>query len=74
MHTFSSCTEVLINDNVINFILMRCSTFFFFKISFQSGVKFIGSPAGSTNDQAVIDACDEHGIVLIHTPYRLFHH
>ncbi|KAL7046346.1 hypothetical protein ACKWTF_002547 [Chironomus riparius] len=39
-----------------------------------SGVKFIGSPAGSTNDQAVIDACDEHGIVLIHTPYRLFHH
>lgn len=39
-----------------------------------SGVKFIGSPAGSTNDQAVIDACDEHGIVLIYTPYRLFHH
>lgn len=39
-----------------------------------SGVKFIGSPSGSTNDQAVIDACNEHGIVLIHTPYRLFHH
>lgn len=40
----------------------------------QSGVKFIGSPSGSTNDQAVIDACNEHGIILIHTPYRLFHH
>ncbi|KAG5677894.1 hypothetical protein PVAND_007611 [Polypedilum vanderplanki] len=40
----------------------------------SSGVCFIGSPAGSTNDQAVIDACNEHGIILIHTPYRLFHH
>lgn len=40
----------------------------------SSGVKFIGSPAGSTNDQVVVDACNEHNIVLIHTPYRLFHH
>lgn len=39
-----------------------------------SGVSFIGSPAGSTNDKAVIDACDEHGIVMTHTNLRLFHH
>lgn len=40
----------------------------------QSGVQYIGSPAGSTMDEAVIQACDEHGIVLAHTTLRLFHH
>ncbi|XP_011644416.1 bifunctional purine biosynthesis protein PURH [Pogonomyrmex barbatus] len=39
-----------------------------------SGVKFIASPAGSTNDAAVIEACNEHGIALAHTGFRLFHH
>ncbi|XP_058804261.1 bifunctional purine biosynthesis protein ATIC [Phymastichus coffea] len=39
-----------------------------------SGVRFIGAPAGSTNDAAVIEACNEHGIVLAHTGVRLFHH
>ncbi|XP_059611666.1 bifunctional purine biosynthesis protein ATIC [Phlebotomus argentipes] len=40
----------------------------------QSGVSFIGSPAGSTNDAGVIEACNEHGMVLAHTSVRLFHH
>ncbi|XP_001607513.1 bifunctional purine biosynthesis protein PURH isoform X2 [Nasonia vitripennis] len=39
-----------------------------------SGVRYIGAPAGSTNDEAVIEACNEHGIVLAHTGIRLFHH
>ncbi|XP_063707254.1 bifunctional purine biosynthesis protein ATIC [Culicoides brevitarsis] len=39
-----------------------------------SGVSFIGSPAGSTNDAGVIEACNEHGIVMAHTNLRLFHH
>lgn len=39
-----------------------------------SGVSYIGSPSGSTNDQGVIDACNEHKIVLAHTNLRLFHH
>ncbi|XP_076172599.1 bifunctional purine biosynthesis protein ATIC isoform X1 [Ptiloglossa arizonensis] len=39
-----------------------------------SGVKYIASPSGSTNDEAVIQACDEHEVVLIHTNLRLFHH
>ncbi|XP_029047980.1 bifunctional purine biosynthesis protein ATIC [Osmia bicornis bicornis] len=39
-----------------------------------SGVKYIASPSGSTNDKAVIEACDEHKIVLMHTNLRLFHH
>ncbi|GAB0090579.1 Bifunctional purine biosynthesis protein PurH-like [Sergentomyia squamirostris] len=40
----------------------------------QSGVSFIGSPAGSTNDAGVIEACNEHEIALAHTNIRLFHH
>ncbi|XP_008546892.1 bifunctional purine biosynthesis protein ATIC [Microplitis demolitor] len=39
-----------------------------------SGVKYIASPAGSTNDEVVIKACNEHKIVLSHTNLRLFHH
>ncbi|XP_076620780.1 bifunctional purine biosynthesis protein ATIC [Colletes latitarsis] len=39
-----------------------------------SGVKYITSPSGSTNDEAVIQACDEHEVVLVHTNLRLFHH
>ncbi|PBC33018.1 Bifunctional purine biosynthesis protein PURH [Apis cerana cerana] len=39
-----------------------------------SGVKYIASPSGSVNDEAIIQACDEHKIVLIHTNLRLFHH
>ncbi|XP_072748491.1 bifunctional purine biosynthesis protein ATIC isoform X2 [Anoplolepis gracilipes] len=39
-----------------------------------SGVRYIASPAGSTNDTAVIEACNEHEIILIHTGFRLFHH
>lgn len=40
----------------------------------QSGVNYIASPAGSTNDEIVIKACDEHGMLLAHTNLRLFHH
>ncbi|EDW84741.1 uncharacterized protein Dwil_GK12972 [Drosophila willistoni] len=39
-----------------------------------SGVSYIASPAGSTNDAGVIAACDEHGIIIAHTNLRLFHH
>lgn len=40
----------------------------------QSGVKYIASPAGSTNDAAVINACNENDIAMVHTNIRLFHH
>lgn len=39
-----------------------------------SGVSYIASPAGSTNDAGVIEACNEHDIVMVHTNLRLFHH
>ncbi|XP_023230813.1 bifunctional purine biosynthesis protein PURH-like [Centruroides sculpturatus] len=40
----------------------------------QSGVQYIISPGGSTNDEAVIEACNEYGIILFHSKLRLFHH
>jgi len=40
----------------------------------MSGVSYIGSPSGSTNDADVIKACNDHGIVMAHTNLRLFHH
>lgn len=39
-----------------------------------SGVKFVASPAGSVQDQTVIAAAEEHGIIMAHTNLRLFHH
>lgn len=40
----------------------------------QSGVEYIVSPAGSTNDELVAEACNEHSMVLVHSNLRLFHH
>ena len=40
----------------------------------QYGVSAVAAPAGSNNDAAVTAACDEHGIALMHTGVRLFHH
>lgn len=40
----------------------------------QSGVEYIACPSGSTNDQEVINYCNEQNIVLAHTNLRLFHH
>ncbi|MCH5279152.1 MAG: phosphoribosylaminoimidazolecarboxamide formyltransferase [Christensenellaceae bacterium] len=40
----------------------------------RSGVKYIAQPGGSVRDDAVIEACNEHGIVMAFTGLRLFHH
>ncbi|RIB06146.1 cytidine deaminase-like protein [Gigaspora rosea] len=40
----------------------------------QSGADYVVAPSGSVQDQAAIQAADEHGMVLIHTNLRLFHH
>lgn len=42
--------------------------------AWQCGVRYIASPSGSTNDEAVIQACNDHSITMIHTTLRLFHH
>jgi phosphoribosylaminoimidazolecarboxamide formyltransferase / IMP cyclohydrolase len=40
----------------------------------QWGVKYVIQPGGSMRDQEVIDACTEHGMVMVCSGLRLFHH
>lgn len=42
--------------------------------AFCSGVKYIAEPGGSIRDDAVIDCCNKHGMVMAFTGMRLFHH
>ncbi|XP_071444147.1 bifunctional purine biosynthesis protein ATIC [Hetaerina americana] len=62
----------------LNGVVLSSDAFFPFRDNVdrakQSGVSFITSPSGSTNDADIIKACKEHGITLVHTNLRLFHH
>jgi len=62
----------------LNGVTLSSDAFFPFRDNIdrarQSGVSVVVSPGGSTNDQSVIEACNEYGMVLIHTNLRLFHH
>jgi len=40
----------------------------------RSGVAYVVQPGGSIADEAIIDACDEYGMVMVLTGVRLFHH
>ena len=40
----------------------------------RHGVSFIAQPGGSARDAEVADACREHGIAMVHTGLRSFHH
>jgi phosphoribosylaminoimidazolecarboxamide formyltransferase/IMP cyclohydrolase len=40
----------------------------------RSGVRYVAQPGHSVRDSAVIEACDEYGIVMAFTGTRLFHH
>ncbi|XP_030371579.1 bifunctional purine biosynthesis protein PURH [Scaptodrosophila lebanonensis] len=64
--------------NQLNGVSLGSDAFFPFRDNIDrarlSGVSYIASPAGSTNDAGVIAACDEHGIIMAHTNLRLFHH
>jgi phosphoribosylaminoimidazolecarboxamide formyltransferase/IMP cyclohydrolase len=43
-------------------------------VAARRGVRFVAEPGGSTRDAEVEAACREHGITLVHTKLRLFHH
>ncbi|XP_054713381.1 bifunctional purine biosynthesis protein ATIC-like [Uloborus diversus] len=70
--------EKLVWIKQLNGVCLSSDAFFPFRDNIdrarQSGVSYIVSPAGSTNDQCVIEACDEYGIALVHSNLRLFHH
>ena len=42
--------------------------------AFRSGVKYVAQPGGSIRDDAVIEACNRHDMVMCFTGMRLFHH
>ena len=42
--------------------------------AFSSGVKYVAQPGGSIRDDAVIECCDRHDMVMCFTGLRLFHH
>ena len=59
-------------------VALSSDAFFPFRDSIDraqsSSVRYVAQPGGSLNDQAVIDACDEYGMVMAITGTRLFHH
>ena len=44
------------------------------KRALKSGVSYIAEPGGSIRDDAVIECCNEHNLVMVFTGMRLFHH
>ena len=40
----------------------------------KSGVTYVAEPGGSSRDEDIIRAADEHGMTLVFTHARLFHH
>ncbi|MBQ4416587.1 MAG: phosphoribosylaminoimidazolecarboxamide formyltransferase, partial [Butyrivibrio sp.] len=40
----------------------------------RSGVTYVAEPGGSVRDDAVIEACNAHKMVMCFTGMRLFHH
>ena len=42
--------------------------------AFCSGVSYVAQPGGSIRDDAVIEACNRHDMVMCFTGLRLFHH
>ncbi|MBO4652177.1 MAG: phosphoribosylaminoimidazolecarboxamide formyltransferase [Lachnospiraceae bacterium] len=42
--------------------------------AFRSGVKYVAEPGGSIRDDLVIQAADDHDMVMAFTGIRLFHH
>ncbi|XP_077997056.1 bifunctional purine biosynthesis protein ATIC-like [Glandiceps talaboti] len=42
--------------------------------AYQNGVGYIAAPSGAAQDAIITEACDEHGMTLVFTNTRLFHH
>lgn len=59
-------------------VVLGSDAFFPFRDSIDraamSGVGYVLQPGGSSRDDIVIQACDEHGMVMVFTGIRLFHH
>jgi phosphoribosylaminoimidazolecarboxamide formyltransferase/IMP cyclohydrolase len=64
--------------NGLESVVLGSDAFFPFRDSIdrasQSGVRYVLQPGGSARDDAVIQACDEYGMVMVFSGIRLFHH
>lgn len=40
----------------------------------RSGVSFVAAPGGSVQDEQVLAAADDYNMLVVRTPWRLFHH
>ncbi|EDQ89822.1 uncharacterized protein MONBRDRAFT_18908 [Monosiga brevicollis MX1] len=65
-------------SNELKQVCLSSDAFFPFRDNIDQatkhGVSYIAQPGGSTNDQAVIEACNEYGIAMAFTRVRVFHH
>lgn len=82
---FTSCPEPFAKDEKAAYlkehatgVTLGSDAFFPFSDNIErgakSGVKYVVQPGGSVRDDAVIEACDRHGMVMCFTGIRLFHH
>jgi AICAR transformylase/IMP cyclohydrolase PurH len=59
-------------------VVLGSDAFFPFRDSIdrasQSGVQYVLQPGGSNRDDAVIQACDGYGMLMVFSGIRLFHH
>jgi AICAR transformylase/IMP cyclohydrolase PurH len=64
--------------NGLQAVVLGSDAFFPFRDSIdrasQSGAQYVLEPGGSNRDDAVIQACDEYGMVMVFSGIRLFHH
>ncbi len=84
VHIFEQIPEKLTADEKrewlsgLNDVSLGSDAFFPFRDNIdraaQSGVKYIVQPGGSIRDDIVIKACDEYGMVMAYSDFRLFHH
>ncbi|MEW9701807.1 phosphoribosylaminoimidazolecarboxamide formyltransferase [Paenibacillus sp. SI8] len=62
----------------LNHVSLGSDAFFPFRDNIdraaQSGVQYIVQPGGSIRDDSVIKACEEYGIIMANSDFRLFHH
>lgn len=81
---FSVCpAELTQNDkreylNAVSGVSLGSDAFFPFADNidraYMSGVSYVAQPGGSVRDDLVTKACDDYGMVTVHTGMRLFHH
>lgn len=59
-------------------VLLGSDAFFPFRDSIvravMTGTKYVLQPGGSNQDDVMIEACDQYGIVMVFSGVRLFHH